>query len=62
MAGNTVEHPRVVSRAEWLSARKAHLAKEKELTKAYDQLGQQRRELPWVKVEKPYVFEGPQGK
>ena len=53
---------RIVSRDEWLTARKAHLAKEKELTRLRDQLSAERRELPWVKVEKPYVFEGPQGK
>ena len=53
---------RIVSRDEWLTARKAHLAKEKELTRLRDQLSAERRELPWVKVEKPYVFEGPEGK
>ena len=52
----------VVSRDEWLAARKAHLAHEKKFTKARDELSRQRRELPWVRVEKPYVFEGPNGK
>jgi predicted dithiol-disulfide oxidoreductase (DUF899 family) len=52
----------IVSRDEWLTARKAHLAKEKELTRLRDQLSAERRELPWVKVEKPYVFDGPEGK
>jgi predicted dithiol-disulfide oxidoreductase (DUF899 family) len=52
----------VVSREEWLIARKAHLAQEKEFTRLRDQLSQQRRELPWVKVEETYVFDGPQGK
>lgn len=52
----------VVSREEWLVARREHLAKEKEFTKLRDQLSQQRRELPWVKVDKEYVFEGPNGK
>jgi predicted dithiol-disulfide oxidoreductase (DUF899 family) len=53
---------RVVSREEWIAARTRHLEKEKELTRLRDQLSQERRELPWVKVDKPYVFEGPQGK
>ena len=52
----------VVSRQEWLSARTAFLAKEKEFTRLRDDLSRQRRELPWVKVDKPYVFEGPSGK
>ncbi len=53
---------RIVSRDEWLAARKRHLSKEKEFTRLRDQLSAQRRELPWVKVEKPYVFDGPNGK
>jgi len=53
---------KIVSRDEWLVARKAHLANEKRFTKARDELSRQRRELPWVKVDKPYVFEGPDGK
>jgi predicted dithiol-disulfide oxidoreductase (DUF899 family) len=52
----------VVSRDEWLAARKQHLIKEKELTRLRDQLNAERRALPWVKVEKPYVFDGPDGK
>lgn len=52
---------RVVSREEWLEARKAHLEAEKELTRQRDKLMAQRRALPWVKVEKDYVFEGPRG-
>jgi predicted dithiol-disulfide oxidoreductase (DUF899 family) len=56
-----MEH-NVVSREEWLKARTAHLAKEKELTRRHDELNRQLRELPWVKVEKPYVFDGPHGK
>jgi len=51
----------VVPRAEWLVARKAHLEKEKELTRLRDELGRQRRELPWVKVDRCYVFDGPDG-
>ena len=54
-------HP-VVSREEWLSARTAFLAKEKEFTRLRDDLSRQRRRLPWVKVDKTYLFEGPRGK
>jgi predicted dithiol-disulfide oxidoreductase (DUF899 family) len=54
-------HP-VVSRQEWLAARTAFLAKEKEFTRLRDDLSRQRRALPWVKVDQPYVFEGPNGK
>jgi predicted dithiol-disulfide oxidoreductase (DUF899 family) len=57
-----MENHKVVSREEWLVARKAHLAREKEFTRLRDQLSQQRRELPWVKVEEAYVFDGPNGK
>jgi predicted dithiol-disulfide oxidoreductase (DUF899 family) len=52
----------VVSREEWLAARTALLAKEKELTRQRDELSRQRRDLPWVKVEKTYSFEGPRGR
>jgi len=55
-------HNRIVTRDEWLAARKAHLAKEKELTHLRDQLSAERRELPWVRIEKNYVFDGPNGK
>lgn len=60
MTGNAT-HP-VVSQAEWLEARKALLVKEKEHTRLKDQLTQLRMSLPWVKVEKEYVFERPDGK
>ena len=53
--------PRVVSRDEWLDARKALLAKEKALTRARDALNTERRELPMVEIDKEYVFEGPDG-
>jgi predicted dithiol-disulfide oxidoreductase (DUF899 family) len=53
---------KLVSRDQWLAARKAHLVKEKEFTRARDELSRQRRELPWVKVDKSYVFDGPDGK
>ncbi len=52
----------VVSREEWITARKAHMAREKELTRARDALSEARRNLPWMKVDKDYVFEGPRGK
>jgi len=52
---------RIVSREDWVAARKALLAKEKEFTRARDALSAARRNLPWVKVDKDYVFEGPDG-
>jgi predicted dithiol-disulfide oxidoreductase (DUF899 family) len=54
--------PEIVDRSEWLVARKALLAREKELTRARDALSADRRRLPMVRVEKDYVFTGPQGK
>ena len=54
-------HPAIVSREEWLGARKALLAKERALTHELDALRAERRQLPWVRIEKPYVFEGPEG-
>jgi predicted dithiol-disulfide oxidoreductase (DUF899 family) len=54
-------HP-VVSQEAWVKARQALLEKEKDFTKARDELARERRRLPWVKVEKPYVFEGAEGK
>lgn len=62
MATDILSHPKAVSREEWLAARKALLAKEKAMTHQLDALRAERRRMPWVKVEKPYVFEGPQGK
>src|SRR2546427_5246781 len=52
----------IVTREEWLEARKTYLAKEKEFTRLRDRLSAERRALPWVRVDKPYVFEGPSGK
>jgi len=57
----TVESPKVVSRDEWLAARKKLLAKEKQLTRERDAVAAERRQLPWVKVEKNYVFDSPTG-
>lgn len=53
---------KIVSRDQWLAARKAHLAREKELTRHRDRVSAERRELPWVKVDKTYMFEGANGK
>src|ERR1700687_5652781 len=52
----------IVSQDEWLAARKALLAKEKEFSKARDQLSAARRTLPWVKIDKPYTFDTASGK
>jgi predicted dithiol-disulfide oxidoreductase (DUF899 family) len=52
---------RIVSRDEWLKARQDLLAREKELTRQRDRLSAERRELPWVRVEKRYVFDAPEG-
>ncbi len=57
-----VEHPRVVSPAEWLAARKELLAKEKSFSRQRDALSAERRQLPWVRLDKQYVFEGPAGR
>src|SRR5262245_27297388 len=57
-----IENRKVVSQKEWLVARKKLLAKEKKFSKLRDELNLQRRKLPWVKVEKGYVFDGPTGK
>lgn len=59
---SNIKHPRVVSRPEWIAERKQFLMKEKEVTRLRDELSRQRRELPWVKVEKNYVFDSPKGK
>ncbi|MFT6464366.1 DUF899 domain-containing protein [Halopseudomonas sp.] len=56
-----IESPRVVSREEWTLARKAHLKNEKALTRMRDLVARERRELPWVKVEKEYIFDTPEG-
>jgi len=53
-------HP-TATREEWLTARKALLAREREMTHALDALRAERRALPWVKIDKAYVFEGPNG-
>ncbi|MDP1796921.1 MAG: DUF899 domain-containing protein [Planctomycetaceae bacterium] len=59
---NPLPHPPIVSRNEWLADRKQLLAAEKELTKQSDAVNAMRRRLPMVKLEKNYVFDGPNGK
>jgi predicted dithiol-disulfide oxidoreductase (DUF899 family) len=51
----------IVTRDEWLAARKRLLQKEKEFTKLRDRLAEERRSLPWVRIDKPYLFEGARG-
>lgn len=55
------EHSRVVSRDEWLEARKAHLRNEKALTRMRDLVSAERRALPWVRIDKDYTFQAPEG-
>ena len=63
MATSTmIETPQVVSQEEWLASRKALLASEKEATHLRDKVNAERLALPWVKVEKEYVFDTPDGK
>ena len=52
----------IVAHDEWIAARKALLAKEKEFTRLRDELSRERRALPWERVEKEYVFDGPAGR
>ena len=58
----TMKTPPVVSAEEWQAAREKMLVKEKELTRTRDALAAERRRMPWMAVEKQYVFEGPNGK
>lgn len=62
MTTQDLVHPRVVSRDEWMAARETLLLHEKELTKHADRVSAERRRLPMVKLEKPYIFDGPEGK
>ena len=57
---NTARHP-VVSSERWLAERKALLAREKELTHLRDQIARERRALPWVRIDKVYTFDTPEG-
>jgi predicted dithiol-disulfide oxidoreductase (DUF899 family) len=56
-----MEKHSIVSREEWLKARTALLALEKEMTRLRDALATERRRLPWVRIDKDYVFDGPSG-
>ena len=58
---NGTENRKVVSQTEWIAARKKLLLKEKKFSKIRDQLNQQRRRLPWMKIDKEYVFDAPMG-
>ena len=58
----TIPHPPIVSREDWLAERRKLLAHEKELTRHRDRVNAERRRLPMVKIEKKYVFDGPNGK
>lgn len=62
MIEKTVPHPRIVSRYEWLDARKKLLASEKELTRQRDAVNAARRRLSMVRIDKSYVFDAPGGK
>ena len=57
-----LDNHQIVSKNEWIEARKVLLKKEKQFTALRDQLSKQRRDLPWVAVDKEYVFDGPNGK
>jgi predicted dithiol-disulfide oxidoreductase (DUF899 family) len=57
-----MKRPKVVSHDEWLKARLELLARERELTHLRDQIARERRALPWVRVEKPYLFDTPEGR
>jgi predicted dithiol-disulfide oxidoreductase (DUF899 family) len=59
--GGTLNHP-VVSRSRWIAERKTLLAREKELTRLRDQIARELRALPWVLIEKNYVFDAPEGR
>jgi len=61
MSNTDIAYPRIVPRAEWLAARLELLAREKELTRARDRLNTERRNLPMVRMDKKYAFEGPAG-
>ena len=58
----TMQTPPIVTPREWEAARRQLLVKEKELTRARDALAAERRQMPWLAVEKDYEFEGPGGK
>lgn len=57
-----LKNHQVVSTEEWIAARKKFLQKEKELTRLNDMINEERKNLPWVKIDKEYIFETPNGK
>src|SRR5438132_11978732 len=59
---NRLSDHEIVSRTDWLVARKDLLKHEKELTRLRDHLSAERRALPWVKIDKEYIFDAPGGK
>jgi predicted dithiol-disulfide oxidoreductase (DUF899 family) len=61
MKNKSFDNPTVVSREKWLAARREFLREEKEFTKLRDRLSQRRRQLPWVRVDRPYVFDSASG-
>jgi predicted dithiol-disulfide oxidoreductase (DUF899 family) len=62
LSNMSTEDHRVVSREEWVAERKLLLAREKELTRLSDKIARERRALPWVRIDKTYVFDGPEGR
>jgi len=62
MTTSKIPHPQIVSQEQWLSERMKLVAHEKELTKHRDRINAERRRLPMVKIEKDYIFDGPNGK
>jgi len=57
-----IENRKVVSQKAWLAARKKLLVEEKKFSKLRDKMNLERRKLPWVKIEKEYIFKGPTGR
>ena len=62
MTTQNLPHPRIATKEEWLTARETLLEHEKEVTRHHDRVNAERRRLPMVKIEKSYVFDGPEGK
>jgi predicted dithiol-disulfide oxidoreductase (DUF899 family) len=62
MPVRTIDEPKIVSREEWVRLRRKLLEKEKQLTRQRDAIARERRQLPWIRVEKEYVFDSIDGK
>jgi predicted dithiol-disulfide oxidoreductase (DUF899 family) len=62
MKNNSFENPKIVSPEKWLAARRELLRDEKDFSRVRDRIAERRRALPWVKVEKSYVFESSDGR